>query len=580
MAGTTVDFSTIITPDLLANEISSQWVQWSASRQKWIEEKKELRNYLYATSTATTTNGLLPWSNTTTTPKLTQISDNLHANYFAALFPQIKWLKWEALDRESNTKIKVENIQSYMDTKLRQSGFINEASKILQDYIIYGNCFATVQFDRSYGTKEDGLEVVSYIGPKMVRISPFDIAFNPTAASFEKSPKIIRSMLSMGEIKKLVEESPSNEHFAKVLSKMSSARESISGGIEVEKANAYIADGFSSISTYYQSNYVEVLTFYGDMYDTDTQQLLRDRIITVVDRAYIIDNKENPSWNGQSPIFHAGWRDRPDNLYAMGPLDNLVGMQYRLDHLENLKADVFDQIAYPMIKIKGDVEDFDFEPGAKIIMGDEGDVGYLVPDATALQADMQIKLLEDKMEEMAGAPRQAMGIRTPGEKTAFEVQTLENSASRIFEHKAAHLERVFFEPVLNCMLESARRNLDMEEQIAIQDKASGATVFLTISKEDILGNGKIVPVGARHFAERARRLQNLNTMWQIKIGDPTVGAHMSGKEFARIMSQELGEPSLFGENIGVHEQAETQMAANDKEASNMQKLQTSAQLGI
>lgn len=564
---------------MLASEIANQWTNWSSSRQKWIEEKKELRNYLYATSTATTTNGLLPWSNTTTTPKLTQISDNLHANYFATLFPQVKWLKWEALDRDSNTRIKTENIQSYMDSKLRQSGFINEASKILQDYIIYGNCFATVQFERNYGVKEDGLDVISYIGPRMVRISPFDIAFNPTAATFEKSPKIIRSMLSMGEIKRISEET-GNSHYADIFNKMSYARESVSGGIEVEKANAYIADGFSSITSYYASDYVEILTFYGDIYDVDTQAFMKDRVITVVDRAYVLDNKENPAWNGQSPIFHAGWRDRPDNLYAMGPLDNLVGMQYRLDHLENLKADVFDQIAYPILKIKGDVEDFVFEPGAKIIMGDEGDVGYLVPEATALQADMQISILENKMEEMAGAPRQAMGIRTPGEKTAFEVQSLENSASRIFEHKAAHLERVFFEPVLNCMLEMSRRNLDMEEEIAILDKASGKTVFLTITKEDILGNGKIVPIGARHFAERARRLQNLNTMWQLKMGDPTVGAHLSGKEFARILSQELGEPTLFGDNIGVKEQAETQMSANDQEAGNMQKLEASAQLGI
>jgi hypothetical protein len=76
-----------------------------------------------------------------------------------------------------------------------------------------------------------------------------------------------------------------------------------------------------------------------------------------------MSNEENPSWLGKCPIFHAGWRERPDNLYAMGPLDNLVGMQYRIDHLENLKADVFDQIAYPILKIRGDVEDFDFEPG-------------------------------------------------------------------------------------------------------------------------------------------------------------------------------------------------------------------------
>jgi hypothetical protein len=231
-------------------------------------------------------------------------------------------------------------------------------------------------------------------------------------------------------------------------------------------------------------------------------------------------------------------------------------MQYRLDHLENLKADVFDQIAYPMIKVKGDVEDFDFEPGGRIYMGDEGDVGYLSPDTTALQADLQIKVLEDKMEEMAGAPRQAMGIRTPGEKTAFEVQQLQNSASRIFEHKAAHFERTFLEPILNAMLEISRRYMDMEEQIATIDKASGATIFITIRKDDITGNGKIVPVGARHFAERARRVQNLQNLWNIKMQDPSVAAHMSGKEFARILSEELGEPTLFGENIGVTEQGQ------------------------
>ena len=574
----TLDLSTIIVEDTLASEIASLWVKWNAYRLKWSEEKKELRNYLYATSTLTTTNAKLPWSNTTTTPKLTQISDNLHANYMATLFPQNKWLKWEALDPSANTKIKRDAIQSYIDNKLRQSNFISEASKLVQDFTTYGNCFATVVFERSYrGKEETGEPIIDYIGPRMVRISPFDIVFDPTATSFENTPKIIRSMHNLGEIKLLAEKNPI---FEDVFKKVVYARQSVSGSSEFAKSEAYIADGFGDIKSYYNSGCVEILTFYGDIYDKEAGKVHQDRVITIVDRAYVLSNEENPSWNGKAPIYHVGWRERPDNLYAMGPLDNLVGMQYRIDQLENLKADVFDQIAYPMIKIKGDVEEFDFEPGGRIYMGDEGDVGYLSPDTTALQADMQIKVLEDKMEEMAGAPRQAMGIRTPGEKTAFEVQTLQNSASRIFEHKAAHFERVFLEPVLNSMLEIARRNMDMEEPIAVLDKASGATTFISVKKEDIVGNGKIVPIGARHFAERARRVQNLQSLWNIKVGDPSVGAHMSGKEFARILSEELGEPTLFGENIGVIEQGKTQMAMNDAEAKNMQTLETSAKLGV
>jgi len=581
MSGKVADFESVVTPDNLASEIANRWTEWRSYRAKWEEEKKELRNYLYATSTKTTSNAVLPWSNTTTTPKLTQIADNLHANYMATLFPQTKWMKWEALDKESNYLRKRDIIQSYMENKLRQSDFVNVASKLVQDYIQYGNCFATVEFERSFRMKDDGNPVLNYIGPRLVRISPHDIVFNPTAVSFEKTPKIIRSIVDLGELRQMIEDNPEQVYFKEVFDKMAYARGAVTGSdVQWSKSDGFIADGFGSIQHYYGSGYVELLHFYGDYYDITTGVLMRDRVITVADRAYVLNNVENPSWNGRAPIFHAGWRERPDNLYAMGPLDNLVGMQYRIDHLENLKADVFDQIAYPVMKIKGDVEDFDFEPGARIYMGEEGDVGYLVPDATALQADFQIRTLEDKMEEMAGAPRQAMGIRTPGEKTAFEVQQLQNSASRIFEHKAAHFERIFLEPILNAMLEVSRRNLDIVEQISVLDEASGATVFVEITKEDIVGNGKIVPVGARHFAERARRVQNLQQLWMVKQNDPSVAAHLSGKKFAKILAEELGEPDLFGENIAVQEQMETQMSAQDQEADMMEQMQISAEVGL
>jgi len=241
---------------------------------------------------------------------------------------------------------------------------------------------------------------------------------------------------------------------------------------------------------------------------------------------------------------------------------------------------VFDQIAYPILKIRGDVEDFDFAPASRIYLGEEGDVGYLVPDATALQADLQIRLLEDKMEEMAGAPRQAMGIRTAGEKTAFEVQTLQNAASRIFEHKTAHFERVFLEPILNAMLEISRRNMNTSDVIRTVDDASGLSLFREISREDITAKGKIVPVGARHFAERARRVQNLQQLYQLKLADPSVAAHMSGKEFARILAEELGEPTLFSENVMVTEQLETQQAAQEAEMLNAEQLAIKEQMGI
>ena len=52
-----------------------------------------------------------------------------------------------------------------------------------------------------------------------------------------------------------------------------------------------------------------------------------------------------------------------------------------------------------------------------------------MPDVNALQANMELANLQEQMEIMAGAPREAMGFRTPGGKTKYEVQSLENAAS-------------------------------------------------------------------------------------------------------------------------------------------------------
>jgi hypothetical protein len=52
-------------------------------------------------------------------------------------------------------------------------------------------------------------------------------------------------------------------------------------------------------------------------------------------------------------------------------------------------------------------------------------------------------------------------------------------------------------------------------------------------------------------------------MYQIKASDPTVASHLSGKEFARLLADELGEPALFGENIAVTEQLETQKVVTE-----------------
>jgi len=560
--------------------IGDTWRKWVIFRDVKIEEWKELRNYLFATDTRTTSNSKLPWANSTTTPKLTQLRDNLHANYFAAIFPSRNWFKWEGDDKESDTTTKQSIIKAYVETKAKQGGFVDVASRLILDWIDTGNAFGTIDSVIDFVEGDEGDLITKFVGPKLRRISPYDIVFNPVVDDFDNTPKIVKELVTVADLKKKIDQDSANEWMAGAFDKMMSVRGSVtSQDSEVSKADGFIADGFSSLINYYESGSVELLHYFGDLYNHNTEELQLNRIITIADRSRVLRNIPNPSWLGASSIRHTGWRQRPDNLYGMGPLENLVGLQYRIDHLENLKADVWDQIAYPQKLIGGDVQDFGDELGERIYLGEEGSVAYLAPDPTVLNSELQIREIADKMEELAGAPRSAMGIRTPGEKTAFEFAGLQRAGNRIFEHKAYHFERTFIEPLLNDMLEVGRRNLDDSDLVRILDEDTGIAIFKGVSREDITARGKLRPVGSRHFAEQAIRLQNLQSIGQIKQ-DPTIGVHMSGKEIARIVTTELDEPAMFGDNIAIFEQQETARLVGEAEVQAEEEEQVAIEEGI
>lgn len=583
MAEKAIEIRDVMKPDGLATQIADTYVEWEMRRNTWSSQKKEIREYLFATDTRHTTNSTLPWKNSVHIPKLCQLRDNLQANYMAAMFPNDRPINWEGDDENADAVDKRRVIEAYMENKLRQSKFRTEVAKCVNDFIDWGNCFALVEFVNETTVDPITQETITgYVGPRMSRISPLDIVFNPTAARFEDTPKIVRTVETLASLRSKMESHPEQAFLKDLFTRMKDCRHHFKGTTpgDYTKNAAYQIDGFDSWESYMDSNYVELLTFYGDIYDPEKDELLKNQLLTVVDRSYILRQETNPSWFGTAPIFHVGWRLRPDNLYAMGPLDNLVGMQYRIDHLENAKSDAYDLIIHPVMKVVGTVEDFDYEPGSRIFCGDEGDVAFMSPDTTMLSADTQIQIYEAKMEEMAGAPKQAMGFRTPGEKTAYEVQILENGANRIFLNKTSYFEEMFLEPIINTMLETARRNMEPSELVRVVDDQFGAVAFMKITKEDITARGKIRPIGARHFARNANIIQNLTQLSSSVLGqDPSVMNHISGLKLAKVVEELLGLDrfDLVSENIRVMEQAETQRVAGAAQQVLMEGMAPDAQ---
>jgi hypothetical protein len=564
MTGKVMELRDVLSPDMLATRLTERYVEWETLRQQKKNDWEEIVRYVYATDTTQTTNVKNPWKNRTVVPKLCQIRDNLFANYTATLFPKRKWLVWEANNKDSNQVSKRDAIVNYMSWCIDQPMFKHEIDKVIMDYIHYGNCFATVEWMDQRVELQDKTQV-GYVGPMIRRINPYDIVMNPTAENFIQSPKLIRSIISLGEIREMLARMSTDENRVELenlyeyLKKIRYHARTFQGDW-IQRDRLYAMDGFTSFRAYLLQDFVEVLTFYGDWYDDYNDHFEKNRVITVIDRHRLVNNRSNASFFGYAPIFHVPWRKKPDNLWGMGPLDNLVGMQYRMDHIENMKADIFDLVTYPVQKIKGFVEDYVWQPGEKIFIGDEGDVELVNPETQPLNANIEIAQIAALMEEMAGAPKEAMGFRSPGEKTAYEVQRMENAASRIFQNKIAQFEEQMLEPLLNAMLELARRNMVDATTIRIFDDDFKISSFQDLTAEDITGIGRIKPIAARHFAEQAQLIQNLTNMTGSAIWQ-SVSPHFSSVKLAKVVEEALNlkDYEIVLPFVQIAEQAEAQM---------------------
>lgn len=578
MAGRFQELKTLYSDnsDDSAREIGGLWDTWNNKRDPWIQEVMEVQNFVFATDTTTTSVDELGWKNKTTIPKICQIRDNLHANYISSLFPNDNWVKWEGDTEDDDVKKKKLAIEGYIATKARQCNLRDIESSLLYDYIDTGLAFSTNSYVRevNYNPKT-GEEIKGYTGPLPYRIDPMDIVFNPIAPSFYQSPKIIRKILGIGEVAKLASKDSDWEVAFNKSLKMRNASGSYSR-TDWNKAVRFNLDGFGDLREYYGSKYVEVLTFEGDVWDSTANTYEEDMQIIVIDRSITVVKQKIPHPLGKRRINMVGWRKRPNNLYAMGPLANLVGMQYRIDHLENLKADALDLMVHPPLVIKGDVDPFIWSPNTQILISEDGDVKELGQNlAGVAQANSEIALLEARMEEFAGAPKQAMGIRTPGEKTAFEVQQLENASGRIFQEKIINFEINQLEPELNSMLATAIEEGDIEETIKTFSDQEGVDTFLSVSTNDLKATGTIRPIGARHFGQQAQLLQNLSGILNGVFGEK-ISLHISGIGLAKLIedSLQLGRYGLVRPNIALIEQQEAQDLAGVLQDESMNDAST------
>lgn len=560
----TVQFTNYSSDDTIAGEVSSKFHEWNSYRDPQLKLWAEIDAYIHGTENGAFNQN---FDHKTFIPVISEIHEDLKAIMYSTLFPHDDWLGWKPFDQEASTVQKRKTVLSYIKHAHALNGFSKVARTLIDDFIRYGNAFAQVVHVNNSVQSPEGAVTPGYIGPEVKRISPFDIVFNPTADKFEESPKIIKKLMSTGAFLGWVESLKNNgtNVSSEAVERILSARNgsSYSSLSTTRKNTQFEASGFNTIESYYTSGYVEVLWFYGSVFDRDTQSVYNDRCIVVVDQDVVLFNEycEDPC------IYKAGWKDRPDNLWSQGSFDNIVGMNFMINHRENAKNDAIDRMIYPDRLYVGEVDEVYDETTRqmKYISPEGGSVQDIPIDSSVLSFNTEIDMHEQRARRAARLPQQLAGFRTPGEKTAFEVQNLDSGAFRGFINKAEQIEIDLFAPAVGAEIKKARENIQSVITVANQTEDK-LYEFLEITPEDLNSNGKLVPHGSSRFARLLQQQAGISQLSQSPVMQ-AIAPHTSTWKLAEAVSYVYGfnDFDVFKKFAAIEEQVEQQQFMNNAE---------------
>lgn len=557
MSGETLNTDQSTDTDInLAAIITHRWSAWNMQKEPAMEKWEEVEAYKYATDTTTLPNYNSPFEHTTHIPVVAPIAQDLEAIINQVTIPHDDWFDFAPADRASAKATLRAKVKSFLKNRHRVGNFIPEVRKLISDLVTYGNAFCQVIFV----DETNGQDKVGYIGPKINRISPYDIVFDATACSFAESPKIIRELITLGELKRRGDKGLLDQTVVNSILESRRASGGRRSFHDHHKDQQYIPAGFGTHEEYVTSGTIELLWFYGDLYDNESGELLLNKQIVVADDEFVLLNTEIDTVDGKPHIYKAGWENKPDNLWSMGPLDNIVGINYQVNHRENAKSDALDKLIVPDRVYQGDVEAiYDDETGATEYLAPEGGgVVELGINTQFFSFDLHIDRLEHEARRSARLPSDLIGFRSAGEKTLGEVTALTEGGMRGFIHKAQDFER-FLEHVLTAELAVARDNLSSVIQVPGQAEG-GVIPFLEISREDLKVSGSLIAQGARRFARKTQILGTLTQLSSTPMYQQAV-PHVSGAKIAELLAEltETQEEGIFEAFASINEAAEAQI---------------------
>jgi hypothetical protein len=240
-------------------------------------------------------------------------------------------------------------------------------------------------------------------------VDPFDFVWDPFAANVQECEWVIhRTWRSTDYVTRLVEQK-------------------VWKGVEVEDVRH--GSGGSSNYTEVRQNRMRA-DGYPDFRAPDVHEVWEyhdgDRIVTVLDRQWVVQDAPNPAWHGEIPFQVYRPTPRDGRLDGIGEIEPIVDLQYEINTLRSQRRDnatIVLQRAYAYQDGMIDPADFKIGPGRAIpTLGDPREVIFPLPtgdipasgyqEEARLQADIERTTgIDDSLSGAGNSQQTATGVQ-------------------------------------------------------------------------------------------------------------------------------------------------------------------------
>lgn len=380
---------------------------------------------------------------------------------------------------------------------------------------------------------------IAECGPTFQANDIFNFVIDPFSTDRRRALRIKRTFVSKAVLRRMAQK---NDWGYSVYSNVEKIREAEYRGqnqddFEVDRYRAFGMDMPKSTE-------VELLEAWGTMeipgsYDGSEEKTYVSHVCTVANRSTLIRFEPTFLWSGDAPVQLATYRDVPGQVYGIGQLEPLLGLQDLVNVRANQNVDIVAFTTNPEYKAVDDgiiKTNLVSAPNKVHLVGDINNLIPLEKNTQGLQLSFQdVEYLQREFGAMAKS-QSPMGGKSSesATKSSLDAGAVNTDVAKI----AAHIEDTVLFKTVDLFVQLNAQFLP--KGTMVKSLQSGKVTFKEISPE-VIRRGWLVKIrGSQYVADRQERTQNLMMEFQLFTGNPMIVPYVNILEFVKNIHQDNG----------------------------------------